>query len=181
MRGSLRGPRSRSSATARRRWIWPSNSQRTRWWRAMGLAKPYRPSLSLSPPQVPCRRGSPSPAPMEGRAGPGVDGRKSPRPGGRVGRPEPRCWSRFLSLSTPISCPTSQEAWAGLLALRGPGPFYRSVSGDGGGDPGPGGSGRPAGRPRSGWRVPDTCEYEGGYVLGFGGFEAVTKPRSIKA
>ncbi len=36
-------------ATARRRWIWPSNSQRTRWWRATGLAKPCLLSLSLSP------------------------------------------------------------------------------------------------------------------------------------
>ncbi len=50
LRGSLRRPRSGSSATARRRWTWPSNSLRTRWWRATGLAKPYRPSLSLSPP-----------------------------------------------------------------------------------------------------------------------------------
>ncbi len=50
LRGSLRRPRSGSSATARRRWIWPSNSPRTRWWRAMGLAKPYHPSLSLSLP-----------------------------------------------------------------------------------------------------------------------------------
>ncbi len=150
--------------------------------------------LSLSPlpfclapysPQIPCWRGSLSPAPMEGRAGPGVGGRKSPQQGGRVGWPEPRCWSRFLSLSTPIPCPSSRhwgggEAWAGLLALRGPGPFYRSVSGDGGGDPGPG-SGRPAGRPRSGWRVPDTCEYEGGVRIGLWWIRAVTKPRSIKA
>ncbi len=48
LRGSLRRPRSGSSATARRRWIWPSNSPRTRWWRAMGLANPFHPSLSLS-------------------------------------------------------------------------------------------------------------------------------------
>ncbi len=47
---------------------------------------------------------------------------------------------------------------ASLLALRGPGPFYRSLSSDVGGDTGPG-SGCPAGCPRSGWRVPDTCEY----------------------
>ncbi len=50
LRGSLRRPRSGSSATARRRWTWPSNSLWTRWWRARGLAKPYCPSLSLSPP-----------------------------------------------------------------------------------------------------------------------------------
>ncbi len=49
LRGSPRRPRSGSSATARRRWTWPSNSPRTRWWHAMGLAKPYRPSLSFSP------------------------------------------------------------------------------------------------------------------------------------
>ncbi len=46
---SPRRLRSGSSATARRRWTWPSNSPRTRWWRATGLAKPYRPSLSLPP------------------------------------------------------------------------------------------------------------------------------------
>ncbi len=50
LRGFPRRLRSGSSATARRRWTWPSNSPRTRWWRATGLAKPYRPSLSLSPP-----------------------------------------------------------------------------------------------------------------------------------
>ncbi len=33
---------------ARRRWTWPSNSRRTRWRRATGLANPYLPSLSLS-------------------------------------------------------------------------------------------------------------------------------------
>ncbi len=89
-----RRPRSGSSATARRRWTWPSKSLRTRWWRAMGLAKPYRPSLSLSPPllclplspsQVPCRRGS--------RAQPDgeEDRHRSRRPGeptpGRRGQP----------------------------------------------------------------------------------------------
>ncbi len=54
--------------------------------------------------------------------------------------------------------PLQAEAWAGLLALRGPGPLHRSVSSDGGGDTGPG-SGRPTRCPRSGWRVPNTCEY----------------------
>ncbi len=182
--GSLRLPRSGSSATARRRWIWPSNLQRTRWWRAMGLAKSYRPSLSLSPPLLclplfsspgPVPAWFPEPSPDGGEGRPRSRRPQEPTAGRRGrGRAEPRCWSRFLSLSTPIPCPPSRhwgggEAWAGLLALRGPGPFYRSVSGDRGGDPGPG-SGRPAGRPRSGWRVPDTCEYEGGYILGFGGF-----------
>ncbi len=71
-------------------------------------------SLSLSLPfffspyllaQVPCRRGSPSPAPMEGRPGSGVDGRESPRQGGGVGR----CYSRSPGLSTPIPCPPSRH------------------------------------------------------------------------
>ncbi len=71
--------------------------------------------LSLSPlpfffspyllAQVPCRRGSPSPAPMEGRPGSGVDGRESPRQGGGVGR----CYSRSPGLSTPIPCPPSRH------------------------------------------------------------------------
>ncbi len=125
LRGSLRRPRSGSSATARRRWIWPSNSPRTRWWRAMGLAKPYHPSLfsllpfcvsPYLPSQVPCRRGSSSPASMERRTGTGVGGRE-PTPGRRgqparaprsfpflrglhanslshfpLGKPGPACW-----------------------------------------------------------------------------------------
>ncbi len=71
--------------------------------------------LSLSPlpfffspyllAQVPCRRGSPSPAPMEGRPGSGVDGRESPRQGGGVGR----CYSHSPGLSTPIPCPPSRH------------------------------------------------------------------------
>ncbi len=40
LRGCPRRPRSGSSATARRRWTWPSNSRRTRWRRATGLANP---------------------------------------------------------------------------------------------------------------------------------------------
>ncbi len=48
LRGFPRRPRSGSSATARRRWTWPSNSPRTRWWRATGLANPTV-RLSLSP------------------------------------------------------------------------------------------------------------------------------------
>ncbi len=102
----------------RRRWTWPSNSPRTRWWRATGLAKPYRPSLSLSPPllfppylpaQVPCRRGSPSPDPMERRTGTGVGGRESPRQGGGVSQTELRAYSRSSGVSTPIPCPTSRH------------------------------------------------------------------------
>ncbi len=82
LRGSLRRPLSGSSATARRRWIWPSNLPRTRWWRAMGLAKPYHPSLSLSLPPIflprsragvvpraqPRWRGGPAPESAAGRA-----------------------------------------------------------------------------------------------------------------
>ncbi len=37
-----------SCATARHRWTWPSNSRRTIWWRATGLAKPCLLCLSLS-------------------------------------------------------------------------------------------------------------------------------------
>ncbi len=47
LRGCPRRPRSGSSANAGRRWTWPSNSRRTRWRRATGLANPYLPSLSL--------------------------------------------------------------------------------------------------------------------------------------
>ncbi len=67
----------------------------TRWGPDGGVPRGWRnPTVRLSlsplpfcvspylPTQVPCRRGSPSPAPMEGRAGSGVDGRESPRPGG---------------------------------------------------------------------------------------------------
>ncbi len=119
LRGSLRRPRSGSSATARRRWIWPSNSPRTRWWRAMGLANPYHPSLSLSlfpfcdspypPSQVPCRRGSSSPAAMERGTGTGVGGRESPCQGGGVSQPELRAHARSSGVSTPIPCPTSRH------------------------------------------------------------------------
>ncbi len=82
LRGSRRGPRSGSSATARRRWTWPSNSQRTRWWRAMGLANPYRPSLSLSPPLLS--------RPLFFSPGPVLAWFPEPSPDGGEGRP----WSR---------------------------------------------------------------------------------------
>ncbi len=62
---------------------------RTRWWRATGLAKPYRPfslspSPSVSPPissQVPCRRGS-SPARWRGGPAPESAGRAHAREAG---------------------------------------------------------------------------------------------------
>ncbi len=95
LRGSLRRPRSGSSATARRRWIWPSNSPRTRWWRAMGLANPYHPSLSFSLPLL-CLPLSSFPGPVPAwflepsRDGEG-DRHRSRRPGeptpGRRGQP----------------------------------------------------------------------------------------------
>ncbi len=69
--GSLRRPRSGSSGTARRRWTWPFNSLRTRWWRATGLAKPYRPTLCLPlssyPGPVPAWFPEPSPDGEEDR------------------------------------------------------------------------------------------------------------------
>ncbi len=116
MRGSLRRPRSGSSAPARRRWIWPSNSPRTRWWRAMGLANPYHPSLSLSRAGVvqraqPRWRGGPAPESAAGRAHAREAGSASPSsalipvppgsprqflvplPATRVaGKPGPACW-----------------------------------------------------------------------------------------
>ncbi len=88
-----KGPRSGSSATARRRWIWPSNSPRTRWWRAMGLANPTI-RLSLSLPLLCLPLSSfPGPVPawfLESRDGE-EDRHRSRRPGeptpGRRGQP----------------------------------------------------------------------------------------------
>ncbi len=90
-----RRPRSGSSATVRRRWTWPSNSPRTRWWRATGLAKPYRPSLSLSPPLLflplpscpgPVPAWFPEPSPDGGEARLRSRRPREPTPG-RRGRP----------------------------------------------------------------------------------------------
>ncbi len=89
LHGSLRRPRSRSSATARRRWIWPSNSPRTRWWRAMGLAKPYHPSLSLSPPLL-CLPLSSFPGPVPAWfLEPSLDGEEDRHRSRRPGEPTP--------------------------------------------------------------------------------------------
>ncbi len=52
------------------------------------------------PSQVPCRRGSSSPASMERRTGTGVGGRESPRQGGGVSQPELRAHSRSSGVST---------------------------------------------------------------------------------
>ncbi len=85
-----------------------------------GVGEPL-PSVSLSlslfpfcvspylPSQVPCRRGSSSPAAMERRTGTGVGGRESPRQGGGVSQPELRAHSRSSGVSTPIPCPTSRH------------------------------------------------------------------------
>ncbi len=60
LRGCPRRPRSGSSATARRRWTWPSNSRRTRWRRATELvnppASPKAPLRPLPLMQVPFER-----------------------------------------------------------------------------------------------------------------------------
>ncbi len=64
---------------------------------------------SYLPSQVPCRRGSSSPASMERRTGTGVGGRESPRQGGGVSQPELRAHSRSSGVSTPIPCPTSRH------------------------------------------------------------------------
>ncbi len=160
-----------------------------------GVGEPYRPSLSLSPPLLsrplffspgPVLAWFPEPSPDGGEGRP-RSRRPQEGPQQEAGSAGPSHAAGPVSSVSPrqFPCPSSRhwgggEAWAGLLALRGPGPFYRSVSGDGGGDPGPG-SGRPAGRPPDqAGGVPDTCEYEGGYVLAWW-IRAVTKPRSIKA
>ncbi len=85
LRGCPRRPRSGSSATARCRWTWPSNSRRTRWRRATGLANPYLPSLSISllllpfPPRLFSLGPGPACYP-----GPSPDGEATP---GRRGQP----------------------------------------------------------------------------------------------
>ncbi len=113
-------PRSGSSATARRRWTWPSNSPRTRWWRATGLANPTSVSLSLPllfPPffsQVPCRRGS--------RAQPdGEEDRhrsrrpESPRQGGGVSQPELRAFPFLRGLHANSLSHFPPLGWRGSL------------------------------------------------------------------
>ncbi len=73
---------------------------------------PYLPS------QVPCRRGSSSPAAMERRTGTGVGGRESPRQGGGVSQPELRAHSRSSGVSTPIPCPTRVAGKPGPACWR---------------------------------------------------------------
>ncbi len=114
LRCSLRRPRSGSSATARRRWTWPSNSLRTRWWRATGLAKPYRPSLSLSPPLL-CLPLSSYPGPV-----PAWFPEPSPDGGGgrlRSRRPrEPTAGRRGRPARAPLLVPFPQSLHANSLS-----------------------------------------------------------------
>ncbi len=110
LRGSLRRPRSGSSATARRRWIWPSNSPRTRWWLAMGLAKPYHPSLSLSPPLL-CLPLSSFPGPVPAWfLEPSLDGEEDRHRSRRPGEPTPGRWGQ------PARAPRSFPFLRGLHA-----------------------------------------------------------------
>ncbi|KAI7796732.1 hypothetical protein IRJ41_005254, partial [Triplophysa rosa] len=75
-----------------------------------------------------------------------------------------RQWVHPLSAPFPCSTPRHSDggdAWAGLLAMRRPGPLGRSVSSDGDRYDGPGAR-HAAGCPRSERRVPNSCEYRGG-------------------
>ncbi len=131
LRGSPRRPRSGSSATVRRRWTWPSNSPRTRWWRATGLAKPYRPSLSLSPPLLflplpscpgPVPAWFPEPSPDGGEARLRSRRPREPTPG-RRGRPLlfpfPRSLhANSLSPFPPLGWRGSLDRPAGVAGTR---------------------------------------------------------------
>ncbi len=110
------------SATVRRRWTWPSNSPRTRWWRGHGVGETLPVRLSLSPlpfffspyPScpVPCRRGSPSPPRWRGGPAPESTAARANARGGGVGR----CYSRSPGLSTPIPLsPFPPLGWRGSL------------------------------------------------------------------
>ncbi len=148
-----------SSATARRRWHRPSSWRRTIWRRApcpLSLP-PSLPSPSLS---------HPVPAPRSRLQG-------APRAPPRSGNGQA---ARHLStvLSPAIPCPSfcrwgGGKAWAGLLEMRGSGALPGPLSHDGGGIAGPGPR-LPGGCPRSSRAVPDTYEYQGGYISGLGGF-----------
>ncbi len=169
------GRLSGSGATARRCWVRPSSWRRTIWRRAPGSASPGLISLSLpshlllslAQSQLPgcgCRW------PLEPRHGVGMD-RATITPGeGGGGR------AHHLStvLSPAIPCPPfcrggGGKAWADLLEMRGPGALPGPLSHDGGGIAGPGPR-LSVGCPRSSRAVPDTCEYQGGYISGLGWF-----------
>ncbi len=194
LRGSRRGPRSGSSATARRRWTWPSNSQRTRWWRAMGLAKPYRPSLSLSPPLLsrplffspdPVLAWFPEPSPDGGEGRPRSRRPQEPTAGrqGRLARatllvPFPQSLhANSLSLFPPLGWRGSLGRPVGVAGTRailsigvrwwrwGPWSGFRT-------------SRRPPPIRLAGTRY---LWVWGGVRIGLWWIRAVTKPRSIKA
>ncbi len=143
----------------RRRWHRPSSWRRTIWRRApcpLSLP-PSLPSPSLS---------HPVPAPRSRLQG-------APRAPPRSGNGQA---ARHLStvLSPAIPCPSfcrwgGGKAWAGLLEMRGSGALPGPLSHDGGGIAGPGPR-LPGGCPRSSRAVPDTYEYQGGYISGLGGF-----------
>ncbi len=145
-----------------------------------GVGEP-RPKLSLSlslPPSLPSPSLSrPVPAPRSRlpvaprappRSGNGQSDRYPRRGGGA------RAYHLSTVLSPAIPCPPfcrvgGGKAWAGLLEMRGPGALPGPLSHDGGGIAGPGPR-LSGGCPRSSRAVPDTCEYQGGYISGLGGF-----------
>ncbi len=145
-----------------------------------GVGEP-RPTLSLSlsvPPSLsPPSLSRPVPAPRSRlpvaprappRSGNGQTDRYPPERGGA------RAHYLFTVLSPAIPCPPfcrwgGGKAWAGLLEMRGPGALPGPLSYDGGGIAGPGPR-LSGGWPRSSRAVPDTCEYQGGYISGLGGF-----------
>ncbi len=132
---------------------------------SLSLSLPSHLLLSLAQSQLPgcgCRW------PLEPRHGVGMD-RATVTPGEGGGA---RAHHLSTVLSPAIPCPPfchggGGKAWADLLEMRGPGALPGSLSHDGGGIAGPG----PRlyeGCPRSSWAVPDTCEYQGGYISGLG-------------
>ncbi len=145
-----------------------------------GVGEP-RPTLSLSlslPPSLQSpslSRPVPAPRsrlPVAPRAPPQSGNGQADRYPRRGGGPRAHLLSTVLSPAIP--CPPfcrwgGGKAWAGLLEMQGPGALPGPLSHDGGGIAGPGPR-LPGGCPRSSWAVPDTCEYQGGYISGLGGF-----------
>ncbi len=140
LRGCPQRPRSGSSATARRRWTWPSNSRRTRWRRCHGVGESL-PSVSLSlPPSSafsPPRLFSLGPGPAC-YPGPSPDGEGGPAPESAAVRAHAREAGSASPSSALFPVPLGSPrqflgplpatrvagkpgpAW---LALRGPGHF----------------------------------------------------------
>ncbi len=195
LRGSLRRPRSGSSATARRRWIWPSNSPRTRWWRAMGLANPYHPSLSLSLPLL-CLPLSSFPGPVPAWfSEPSRDGEGGPAPESAAGRAHAREVGSASPSSALIPVPpgSPRPFLVPLPATRvagKPGPACWRC-----GDPGHFIDRCPVMEVGTLVRVPDAPQaapdqaggyqipvsIRGGVLIGLWWIQDVTRPRSIKA